>query len=94
MTSNDRVSLADLLREQDPLGMAASGAAVHSVALINNLYLNGGLTRDQLATKIGVSRNRVDEVLDGDGNIRVSTLARFLKAYGYSLTIEAEKDHT
>lgn len=88
----NRVSLADLLREQDPLGMAAAGAAVHAVALINNLYLDGGFTRDQLAEQVGVTRMRVDEVLDGDGNVRVSTLARFLKAYGYSLVLSAEKD--
>jgi DNA-binding phage protein len=85
----ERRSLVDKLREEHPLDMAAAGAAVHAVAMMNTAMRNSGLSREGLAEALGVTVERVDEILDGDGNVRIATLARVLKATGRDLNMEA-----
>jgi DNA-binding phage protein len=83
----ERKSLVDKLREEHPLDMAAAGAAVSAVAVMNKATAFSGVTREEIADELGIPLERVDEVLDGDGNVRVSTLARFLHVAGYQLKL-------
>lgn len=46
-----------------------------------------GLTRAELAGRLGVSGRTVDRVLDGDGDIRAGELARWLHALGYEADV-------
>lgn len=41
-----------------------------------------------LARLIGVSEGRVSQILHSDGNLHVSTLAKYLRALGYSLQVK------
>ncbi len=91
MTADDRRPLVDQY-DADPaerLGMAAAHAAVEAVALMNRALASSGGTQRELAARLGVSEGRVSQVLNGDGNVRVSTLARFLRAAGHQLRLEA-----
>lgn len=41
-----------------------------------------------LARELGVSEGAVSQVLNGDGNVRVATLARYLRAMGYEARLQ------
>ena len=83
-----RRSLVDQLREERPLDAAAARAAVRAVGLMNDAHARSGMdTRRDLAEAVGVSEGRISQLLNGDGNVRVSTLARVLKASGFDLEL-------
>lgn len=89
MTGPDtRRSLVDQLREERPLDAAAARAAVRAVGLMNEAFSTSTLgARRELAEAVGVSEGRISQLLNGDGNVRVSTLARLLKASGFDLEL-------
>ena len=89
MTGTERRrSLVDQLREERPLDAAAARAAVSAVGLMNDAYAMSSMeTRRELAEAVGVSEGRISQLLNGDGNVRVSTLARVLKASGFDLKL-------
>lgn len=91
MTANRtrRRSLAEELDVEMPLDAAAAKAAVESVSLINAVVESAGLLQSELAKALGLTEGRVSQVVNGDGNVRVSTLARFLRAAGYELDVTA-----
>lgn len=83
-----RRSLVDQLREERPLDAAAARAAVRAVGLMNEAFAKSDLhARRELAEAVGVSDGRISQLLNGDGNVRVSTLARLLKASGFDLEL-------
>jgi len=75
--------------EARDIDMSAAKLAVRSVALLNLAVSTAGLTQQELAERLGVSAGRVSQVLNGDGNVRVSTLGRFLRAAGYDPQLDA-----
>lgn len=86
---SERRSLADQLRQEKPLDAAAARAAVAAVSLMNEAFEKSDLSsRRQLAEALGVSEGRISQILNGDGNVRVSTLARLLKASGFDLDLD------
>lgn len=86
--SEPRRSLVDQLRDERPLDAAAARAAVRAVGLMNEAFALGDLgTRRELAEAVGVSEGRISQLLNGDGNVRMSTLARLLKASGFDLEL-------
>ncbi|WP_421740691.1 helix-turn-helix domain-containing protein [Cellulomonas sp.] len=92
MTASRRQSLVEE-RESTPegrLAMAGARAAVSTVTLINRALDSSGLNQAELATVLEVTPGRVSQVVNGDGNLRVSTIARFLRAAGYRLKLTAE----
>jgi transcriptional regulator with XRE-family HTH domain len=92
MTADRRQTLVEE-RESTPegrLAMAGARAAVGTVTLINRALDTSGLTQAHLAEILGVTPGRVSQVVNGDGNLRVSTIARFLRAAGYRLKLTAE----
>lgn len=90
MTDRERVSWAQRREQTSPLSAAAARAAVRAVSLINEKVDESGISNKELADRIDVTASRVSQVLNGDGNLRVSTLARFLRAAGFRLRIEAD----
>lgn len=51
------------------------------------------ISRDELAEKLEVSRERIDEILDvQSGNVRVTTLARILTVCGYELNMTMKEN--
>lgn len=95
MTDDDkRRSLAEQLREENPLDAAAARAAVAAVSVMNEAFEKSDLSsRRQLAGALGVSEGRISQILNGDGNVRVSTLARLLKASGFDLESDLAGTH-
>jgi transcriptional regulator with XRE-family HTH domain len=85
-----RRSLVDELEEEMPMDAAAAKAAVESVALINSTLKAAGIRQSELARMLELTEGRVSQVVNGDGNVRVSTLAKFLRAAGYNLALNAE----
>ena len=45
------------------------------------------LTQAQLAERLAIRKSAVNQVLRGDGNVRIATLADYLHAMGYELNI-------
>ncbi|MCL2783406.1 MAG: helix-turn-helix domain-containing protein [Propionibacteriaceae bacterium] len=78
--------------EADPveaLELAAATGAVEGSALLLRVFNQTGITQKELATRVGVSEGRVSQVLSGQENLRISTLARYLHAMGYRLHLSA-----
>ncbi len=46
-----------------------------------------GLNQTELANRLGIRKSAVSQVLHGDGNLRVKTLAEYLSAMGYELDL-------
>ncbi|MFE3118709.1 helix-turn-helix domain-containing protein [Streptomyces niveus] len=44
-----------------------------------------GLNQTELAARLGIRKSAVSQVLHGDGNLRVKTLAEYLSVMGYEL---------
>lgn len=72
------------------------GTSLAAAALINavgslmeqTIDLSGVLRRD-IAAAMGVTPGRVSQIVDGDGNVRVATLARLMEAAGADLSMTA-----
>ena len=79
--------------EMDPgeaADIAAARALNHTRVILNKAKFASQLTQREIAEVLGIGESRVSQVLNGDGNIKVSTLARFLRAMGYTPEIEAQ----
>jgi len=49
-----------------------------------------GMTYQDLADNLGVSESRIYEILEGDGNVRIATVARVFAALGFSTKLRIE----
>ncbi|MFZ1382625.1 MAG: helix-turn-helix transcriptional regulator [Scrofimicrobium sp.] len=72
-----------------PRERSAARATIRAVSLLQEALSASGRTQHELAKELGVSDGRVSQVLKGDGNIYVTTLARYLRAMGYELDLAA-----
>lgn len=68
---------------------AAAAAANMIGALIEQMVEQSGLTEEQIAEGMGVTVERLQEIINGDGNVRISTLARIAYATGHEVNIVA-----
>lgn len=68
---------------------AAAAAANMVAALIEQMIEKSGLTEKQIAEDMGVTVERLQEIINGDGNVRISTLARIAYATGHEMNIVA-----
>ena len=81
----------------DRLAMMPKGARALSVSRLRYEVLKvlhaslqkSGLTQAELAARLGIRKSAVNNVLRGDGNVRVSTLAEYLHGTGFELEIKA-----
>jgi len=88
---NHQISLVDEAKA-DPVEaqeLAAATGMVEGSALLTRVFAATGLTQRQLAARIGVSEGRISQVLSGEENLRLSTVARYLHGMGYRLTVSA-----
>jgi len=79
--------------EADPglaLNRVVARLAVDASALLHRAFRASGLQARELAARLGVTEGRVSQVLHGDGNIRVTTLGRYLRAMGFVGQVTAE----
>jgi len=83
MTESDPRSID--AREQS---MAAARLSVETIALMNRLFEESGISQRELARRLGVGEARVSQLLHGGGNVRIATLARVLHALGYVARLE------
>jgi transcriptional regulator with XRE-family HTH domain len=65
-------------------GLAEELKAVDVAADLTLLLNHAGVSRAELASKLGWSRSRVSQVLSGQENITVQTLEKVAAALGYS----------
>jgi predicted XRE-type DNA-binding protein len=73
-----------------PLGareLAASQLTNDALILLQTALSSTGVTQKQLADTLGIGESRVSQVINGDGNIKLTTLARYMRALGYAVTV-------
>jgi len=83
-------SFDDLLRDEGIFEDVSSAAAVRVLAMQLQIELEEqGISRAELARRMGTSRSQVDRLLNGDeAGIRLSTLERAAKAVNRSLLLQ------
>ncbi|MBS2963094.1 helix-turn-helix transcriptional regulator [Actinocrinis puniceicyclus] len=78
-----------LARTEDGSRHLAAARLRHEVLkLVHRAQRASGLNQVQLAKKLGVRKSAVNQVLRGDGNLRINTLAEYLHATGFEMTVE------
>ena len=88
-----QVSLVDQRRSttEGRLGMAAAKLALETARLLSLAFsARKDLDQKNLAEMIGVSEGRVSQVLNGDGNLHIATLAKYMNALGYEIELLAK----
>jgi transcriptional regulator with XRE-family HTH domain len=91
MTEHEK-SLLDEYEETDEgtQDLAAADLATQVVSLIHEALIASDLDQKALAAKLGVSEGRISQVVNGDGNLRIAAVARYLRALGYTTSISAQ----
>ncbi|MFE7979749.1 helix-turn-helix domain-containing protein [Streptomyces shenzhenensis] len=92
MTSNSEKSLIDSYASF-PRGaqeLSAATLAQNVVACLEQAKAASGKSSRELAALLGISEGAVSQVLNSDGNIRIATLARYLRALGFEPRLSAE----
>lgn len=93
MTSSrdGRVSLYDKFSSTlaGKLSLAAADSALSVIDLLHAAKSRSGLTSREIASRLNVTEGRISQILNGDGNLHVATIARFLGACGYRFSVEA-----
>ena len=67
-------------REEGRTSLAASRIARQTTASLAGLLAGQGMTRSDLANAMGVSPGRVSQIMSGDANLTVRTLAAVAEA--------------
>lgn len=71
-------------------GMAAARLALRVRSVMQSALKVSGLSQKQLAEKLQLGESRVSQILHGDGNVQVSTLAKVLRGMGYKIELVVE----
>src|SRR6478609_7243158 len=70
-------------------GLAAADLAGQVMRLLHQALDVSDLDQKALAEKLGVTQGRVSQVLNGDGNMKIAAVARYLRALGYEMRLTA-----
>lgn len=70
-------------------GLAAADLAGQVMRLLYQALDASELDQNALAEKLGVTQGRVSQVFNGDGNMKVAAVARYLSALGYEIHLSA-----
>ncbi|MCX2965610.1 helix-turn-helix domain-containing protein [Gordonia aquimaris] len=70
--------------------LAAADLAGQVMRLLEQAVREAGVDQKTLASRLGVTEGRVSQVLNGDGNLRVAAVGRYLRALGYEVTLSAK----
>ena len=62
--------------------------------ILKNIIRDEGITQNQLAKKLKISRQAVSEMLRSDGDMKISTVLYILETLGYTfqITKDGEKN--
>ncbi|MCV7115528.1 helix-turn-helix domain-containing protein [Mycolicibacterium setense] len=71
-------------------GLAAADLAGQTMRLLQQALDASALDQKALAEKLGVTQGRVSQVLNGDGNMKIAAVARYLCALGYEVRLSAK----
>lgn len=85
-----RKALLAGLIEQHP-GLPAELAKITVAADLSILVAESGISRSDLAKKLGWSRARVTQVLSGEGNLTIETIHAVAKAVGAAFDVVFRK---
>lgn len=92
MTSRNEKSVIDSYASF-PRGaqeLSAASLAQNVVGCLEQAKAASGKSNKELSSLLGVSEGAVSQVLNGDGNVRISTLARYLRAMGFEPRLSAD----
>ncbi|MEU7883483.1 helix-turn-helix domain-containing protein [Microbispora bryophytorum] len=67
--------------------LASARLRRRALVLLHRALEMSGLNQSDLAKKLGVRRSAVNQVLRGDGNLRLETLAEYLHEMGFELDV-------
>lgn len=70
-------------------GLAAADLAAQTMRLLHQALEASDVDQKTLAEKLGVTQGRVSQVINGDGNMKVAAVARYLRALGYETRLSA-----
>jgi transcriptional regulator with XRE-family HTH domain len=88
------VSLYDRVAAR-PGGARALASARLKRAILSSLHQalaqSGMESQSDLARRLGVRRSAVNQVFNGDGNLRITTVAEYLHEMGYELNVTLVK---
>lgn len=70
-------------------GLAAADLAGQVMRLLQQALDASEIDQKGLADKLGVTQGRVSQVINGDGNMKIAALARYLRALGYETHLAA-----
>lgn len=70
-------------------GLAAAGSAAQVARLLEQALAASPLDQRALSSELGVSESRVSQVMNGDGNLRIAAIGRYMRALGYKLELSA-----
>ncbi|MER7168902.1 helix-turn-helix transcriptional regulator [Micromonospora sp. NPDC000207] len=73
---------------QGSRALSAARLRYQVLKALHRALANSGSTQSELAARLGVRKSAVNQVLRGDGNVRVSTLGEYLHELGVELSIE------
>lgn len=88
--TNDERSVIDQY-ESFPRGaqeLAAARLAQSVTRALDSSLVASGKTAREVADLLGVTEGAVSQVMSSDGNIRIATLGRYLRAMGYQARVE------
>lgn len=85
-TKKSAVEIAESTKHGQ-IELAAADVMLEAAGLLNRAVRTAGVSQRDLAEALGVGESRVSQVLNGDGNLRLTTLARYLRAAGYSISL-------
>lgn len=91
MTESDEMTLYDEY-ESTPRGareLAAADLAISVGVLLRSAFGRSEMTNNDLAHALGVTAGRASQILNGDGNLRVSTVAKVLHSLGWKASVTA-----
>lgn len=69
---------------------AAASAQNEVAILLDEAASASGMSQQEVADFLGVTAGRVSQVMNSEGNLQVTTLARYLAAMGFMIRIEAD----
>jgi transcriptional regulator with XRE-family HTH domain len=69
------------------LSLAAARLALRVQEVLESAKRRSGKTSREIAAQLDVTEGRVSQILNGDGNLHVATIARFLGACGLELKV-------
>lgn len=70
--------------------LAASQLTNDALVQLQTALTATGTSQKQLAEKLGIGESRVSQVVNGDGNVKLTTFARYMRALGYSVTFDVK----